>query len=51
MLADEISQEIWNQIQNQIEQHGLKLDIVFEKSGFWTQENTVKSTAGIKNSK
>jgi hypothetical protein len=27
---DDTSQEIWNQLQNKIDQHGLKLDIVFE---------------------
>jgi hypothetical protein len=33
--ADENSQEIWNQIQNKIDQHGLKLDIIFEKPSFF----------------
>ncbi|MDR0460499.1 MAG: hypothetical protein LBH62_03545 [Nitrososphaerota archaeon] len=28
--ADENTQKIWNQIQNKIDQHGLKLDLVFE---------------------
>ena len=32
--TDEKSQEIWNQIQNKINQHGLKLDIVFEDSNY-----------------
>ncbi|MDR0459825.1 MAG: hypothetical protein LBH62_00045, partial [Nitrososphaerota archaeon] len=32
--ADDTSQEIWNQIQDKIDQHGLKLDIIFEKPGF-----------------
>ncbi|MDR2203656.1 MAG: hypothetical protein LBE76_05100 [Nitrososphaerota archaeon] len=28
--ADEASQEIWNQVEKQTKQHGLKLDIIFE---------------------
>ncbi|MDR0461468.1 MAG: hypothetical protein LBH62_08625, partial [Nitrososphaerota archaeon] len=32
--TDDTSQEIWSQLQNRIDQHGLKLDIVFEKPGF-----------------
>ncbi|MDR0373010.1 MAG: hypothetical protein LBI79_05585, partial [Nitrososphaerota archaeon] len=28
--ADDVSQEIWNQLQSKIDQYGLKLDIVFE---------------------
>jgi len=28
--ADDIAQEVWNQLQSKISQHGLKLDIVFE---------------------
>jgi hypothetical protein len=32
--ADETSQQIWSQLQSKLEQHGLKLDIVFEDPNY-----------------
>jgi hypothetical protein len=32
--TDDQSQEIWNQIQNKIDQYGLKLDIIFEDPNY-----------------
>jgi hypothetical protein len=32
--ADDTAQEIWNQLQNKIDQYGLKLDIVFEDTNY-----------------
>jgi hypothetical protein len=37
--ADSISQEIWNQMQTKIEQHELKLDIVFEDPNYPITDN------------
>jgi hypothetical protein len=34
--ADNNAQEIWNQIQNKIDKHGLKLDIVFEEPNYFS---------------
>jgi len=40
--ADETTKEIWNQLQDKLDQHGLKLNIVFEKPSFfasWKYDN------------